>query len=94
MSLECLVTVSNPLGLHARPSARLVTVASQFKSRILIRRMDDLSFVDASSILSVMFLAASHGTRLVIRAEGEDERAALAAVVALFTETQESSHVF
>lgn len=94
MPLEHLVTVTNPLGLHARPSARLVTVVNQFKSRVLIRRVDDARFVDAASLLSVMFLAAAQGTVLVIRAEGEDEADALAAVVALFAEAQESSHVF
>jgi len=91
MPLERLVTVTNPLGLHARPSARLVTVVNQFKSRVLLRRADDPNFVDAGSILSVMFLAAARGTPLV---EGEDEAAAMAAVVALFSEGQESSHVF
>ncbi|OYT72875.1 MAG: phosphocarrier protein HPr [Chloracidobacterium sp. CP2_5A] len=94
MPLERLVTVVNPLGLHARPSARLVTVVGQFKSRVLIRRADEATFVDASSILSVMFLAAAQGTPLVIRVEGEDEAAALAAVAGLFAEAQESSHVF
>lgn len=94
MPLERLVTVVNPLGLHARPSARLVTVANQFKSRVLIRRADADDFVDAGSLLSVMFLAAGQGTRLVIRAEGEDEAAAVEAVAALFADVEESSHVF
>ncbi len=94
MPLERLVTVTNPLGLHARPSARLVTVVNQFKSRVLLRRADEPNFVDAGSILSVMFLGAARGTPLVIRVEGEDEAAAMAAVVALFSEGQESSHVF
>lgn len=94
MPLERLVTVTNPLGLHARPSARLVTVVNQFKSRVLIRRADDPNFVDAGSILSVMLLAVSQGTPLIVRVEGEDEAAALAAVVALLSEGQESSHVF
>lgn len=94
MPLERLVTVVNPLGLHARPSARLVTVVNQFKSRVLIRRADADDFVDAGSLLSVMFLAAGQGTRLVIRAEGEDEAAAVEAVAALFAGVEESSHVF
>lgn len=60
----------------------------------MIRRADAADFVDASSLLSVMFLAAVKGTQLVIRAEGEDEAAAIEAVAALFTENKESSHVF
>ncbi|MGQ9896914.1 MAG: HPr family phosphocarrier protein [Acidobacteriota bacterium] len=94
MPLEHLVTVKNPLGLHARPSARLVTVVNQFKSSVLIRRADEPNFVNAGSILSVMFLSATQGTPLVIRVEGEDEAAALAAVVALLSEAQDLSNVF
>ncbi len=69
-------------------------VVNQFRSRVLIRRADAGDFVDASSLLNVMFLAAAQGSQLVIRAEGEDEAAAIDAVAALFTNPQEASHVF
>lgn len=79
---ECDLIVTNRLGLHARAAAKLVQTCARFSSRItlLCRNRE----VNAQSILGVMMLAAGKGTALSIRADGEDEEAALAAVVALF----------
>jgi phosphocarrier protein HPr len=80
--LEQDITVSNRLGLHARASAKLVQLVSSFKSTVhLISKGRE---VNAQSIMGVMMLAAGMGTQLVVRAEGDDEAAALAAVIALF----------
>jgi phosphocarrier protein len=80
--LERDIVVSNRLGLHARASAKLVQLVSSFKSTVwIISKGRD---VNAQSIMGVMMLAAGMGTSLTVRAEGEDERAALAAVVELF----------
>jgi phosphocarrier protein HPr len=80
--LEQEITVSNRLGLHARASAKLVQLVSSFKSTVhLINKGRE---VNAQSIMGVMMLAAGMGTQLVVRAEGDDEVAALAAVIALF----------
>ncbi|UPG91152.1 HPr family phosphocarrier protein [Luteibacter aegosomaticola] len=80
--LEQEITVSNRLGLHARASAKLVQLVSSFKSTVhLISKGRE---VNAQSIMGVMMLAAGMGTQLVVRAEGDDEAAALAAVIALF----------
>jgi phosphocarrier protein len=78
------VVVGHELGLHARVSARLVKLAGQFESRISIARVDraDGSEADAKSILSILLLAASQGTRMRVRAEGRDESAAIEAVCA------------
>lgn len=78
------ITVTNRLGLHARPAARVVQTASGFKSEIRLRR-DDLE-VNAKSIMGVMMLAAEMGSRVLIRAEGEDEAQAVEALVGLFQE--------
>lgn len=78
------ITVTNRLGLHARPAARVVQTASGFKSEIRLRR-DDLE-VNAKSIMGVMMLAAEMGSRVLIRAEGEDEAQAVEALVNLFQE--------
>jgi len=74
------------LGLHARAAAQLVRLASGFKSKILLSRPDTNAFADAKSILSILTLAASMGTVLFLRVEGEDERDALEAVDRLFGE--------
>ncbi|SDG45704.1 MULTISPECIES: HPr family phosphocarrier protein [Rhodanobacteraceae] len=80
--LERDIVVSNRLGLHARASAKLVQLVAGFKSTVwLISKGRE---VNAQSIMGVMMLAAGMGTSLVVRAEGEDEEAALNAVVDLF----------
>ena len=83
--LEAEVKIVNQLGLHARAAAQLVRLAGSFKSRIKLKRTDNNVVADAKSILSVLTLAAARGTRLVIEADGADEREALTAVAELFT---------
>lgn len=78
---ERRVTVVNSHGIHARPAAEIVKIAAKFKSNITIIR-DDLD-VNGKSIMGVMMLAAECGAEVVIRAEGEDEAAALEALAAL-----------
>ena len=72
---ENVVTIYNPLGLHARPAAVLVKAANQFASNIYIQK--GLMKVNAKSIMGVMMLAAGKGTQLTITAEGPDESEAI-----------------
>ncbi len=76
-----IAEIANRLGLHARPSAKLTQLATQFRSEVWLER--EGRRVNAKSIMGVMMLAASHGTRLTIETEGEDAEAALAAIVEL-----------
>jgi len=80
--IEKKVTVTNKLGLHARPSAKVVQTASGFKSEISLSR--GTMTINVKSMLGVMALAAEHGCELILRAEGEDEKEAIAAIVDLF----------
>ena len=80
---ERRVTISNRLGLHARAAARLVRRATQYTSEIELLREDTKQAADGKSILSVLLLAASRGTRLIIRATGTDEDRAANALVEL-----------
>lgn len=75
------VTISNKLGLHARASAKLTKTASGFRSEVFISRGDRR--VNAKSIMGVMMLAAGLGVDVEIDATGEDEQAAINAIVAL-----------
>ena len=75
------VTISNKLGLHARASAKLTKTASGFRSDVFITRGDRR--VNAKSIMGVMMLAAGLGVAVEIDAEGDDEQAAIQALVAL-----------
>ncbi|MGE0553331.1 MAG: HPr family phosphocarrier protein [Gemmatimonadales bacterium] len=76
--------IVNPLGLHARPAAQLVKLATTFTSQIEIVK-DDLP-VNAKSIMGVMMLSAEYGASVTIRATGSDEVQAVDALVSLFAE--------
>jgi phosphocarrier protein HPr len=67
--IECTITIINKLGLHARAAAKLVNVASKHACDIEIGLPERM--VNAKSIMSVMLLAASQGTELTLRIQGE-----------------------
>lgn len=75
------LTIINKLGLHARAAAKLVGIAGQFESRIVL--VKDGREADAKSIMSVMMLAASQGTELKVRIEGDDASEAWGALLSL-----------
>jgi phosphocarrier protein len=72
------IEIKNKLGLHARAAAKLVHTAARFKSDIKVKKGDEE--VDGKSILGILLLAAGRGAVVTVRADGEDERAALEAV--------------
>lgn len=78
------VKVINPLGLHARAAAQLVRLASRFDCQIKIQRTDNYVIADAKSILSVLTLAASRGTDLIIEIDGAGDQEALAEIEKIF----------
>ena len=71
----------NKLGLHARASAKLTQLASQFQSEVWLSRNDRK--VNAKSIMGVMMLAASKGVVLGIETTGADEAQAMQALINL-----------
>ncbi len=75
---EATVIISNKLGIHVRPAALIVQLASKFESEIKLVKDDDE--VDAKSIMGVMMLAAGMGSKLKITAQGSDEKEAVAAL--------------
>ena len=75
------VAISNKYGLHARPAAELVKLASRFKADLWVGK-EDLE-VNGKSIMGVLMLAAERGSTLTIRAAGEDAKDAVDAVAAL-----------
>jgi phosphocarrier protein len=79
--IEREVRIPNSLGLHARPAAQIVRLASTFASQLELEK-DDLT-VNAKSIMGVMMLAAESGSTIRIRADGPDEEAAVTALAAL-----------
>ena len=76
--------IVNKLGLHARASAKLTQVASNYQSEIWLTRSGRR--VNAKSIMGVMMLAAAKGSVVLVEADGADADAALGALLQLIQE--------
>ena len=73
------------MGLHGRPAAQLAKLASGFSSKItLCRREDPENQADCRSILSLLILAATTGTKLLLEVDGDDCDDACSAIEAFF----------
>lgn len=83
--IETSIEIVNRLGLHARAAAKLVHLASEFESQVLLVAADGEE-IDAKSILGILLLAAGQGARIVLRCSGPDERRATDEIAALFAE--------
>jgi len=75
------LVITNSLGMHLRPAQRLVQTVLKFKCDVFM--IKDGQQVNAKSIMGLLTLAASRGTRLEVVCEGEDAEEALQAVVSL-----------
>jgi phosphocarrier protein len=76
------ITITNRLGLHARPAALVVKAAGTFEAEVFLIKDD--TRINAKSIMGVMMLAAEFGSALTIEAEGPDADLAVKAVAAVF----------
>jgi phosphocarrier protein HPr len=76
------VIVNNHLGIHARPASLIVQTSAAFNADIWLEK--DGTAANAKSIMSVMMLAASCDSKVLIRAAGKDEEKAVEAIVKLF----------
>jgi phosphocarrier protein len=84
LTLERRITIVNKLGLHARAASKFVNVTNRYTSRIDVGNAGKV--VNGKSIMSIMLLAATQGTELVLHVDGEDEEEAMQAVVRLIEE--------
>ncbi len=75
------IEIINKLGLHARASAALTKIASQFQCEVWLSRNNRR--INAKSIMGVMTLAASKGTTIEIETNGANEDEAMFALVTL-----------
>ncbi len=87
--IEREFTVRSELGLHARPAGRFVTLAGRYRAEVSVARGDE--WVSGRSVLSLLSLAAGPGTRLRIRAVGEDAEAAILALGQLLESAHEGT---
>ena len=75
------LVVSNKLGIHARPAAMFVKIASKFDCDIFVEK--DGERVNGKSIMGLMMLAAGPGSKLKVSAAGSDAQQALTDIEAL-----------
>lgn len=73
--------VINDKGLHTRPSTELVKCAANFKSQVRLRYQKES--VNAKSLLGILMLAATRGSKIDVEAEGEDAQGAVDAILHL-----------
>jgi phosphocarrier protein HPr len=76
--------IINKLGMHARASAKFVSLAANFKSDVTLGRNGQ--HANGKSIMGIMMLAAGKGTQVELSVNGEDEDQALTALLALINE--------
>ena len=82
LHVETTIFITDELGLHARPAAKLAQAAQQFESDIYLEY--DSMTVDAKSILDILTLAAGRGASLTLRCKGMDAPVAAAELSSLF----------
>ena len=80
---EAAVTLTNEVGLHARPAVRLTQEAAKFRSAIELSIDGGSVWHDAKSVVKVMRLKAKKGSDIRFRAHGSDADGAIASIVAL-----------
>ena len=68
-------TITNKMGMHARPAAQFVKRASRFQCEVWVEKDDEQ--VNGKSIMGLMMLAAGQGAKLKVTTEGGDAEAAI-----------------
>lgn len=84
---QATITITDPVGLHARPAAVVVRTAGQYKSRIRIEHGEKKA--DARSIIQLLALGVRHGNSVTVIAEGADAPEALEAMLQILANSQQ-----
>lgn len=80
--IEEKVSIINKAGMHTRPAATIVKLASKYKCEFFIYK--DGMDINGKSIIGVMTLAAEMGSEVTLTFEGEDEKEAATEIVEYF----------
>lgn len=75
------VTVTNSVGLHARPATFFIQKSNEFKSSIWVEKSDRR--INAKSLLGILSLGIIKGTQIKVIADGVDEEAAVSSLIDL-----------
>ena len=82
-SAEATVLITHEVGLHARPSVKFTKLAKTFAAEVEMALAANGPWFDAKSIVKVMATKAPKETLLYFRAEGDDAKSAVDALIAL-----------
>jgi phosphocarrier protein len=82
-AVRARVTITHPVGLHARPAVKFTKLAKTFDASIRVRGAPEAPWIDAKSIVKVMALKLRTGTVLELEAEGVAAQPAVDALRAL-----------
>jgi phosphocarrier protein len=82
---EFTYTIKDPLGIHARPAGLLSKLAKTFDGTVVTVEKDG-KVAKASQLMKLMGLGIKQGAEVTVKAEGENEDAAIAAIQAFFNE--------
>ncbi len=80
-------TITDPVGLHARPAGLLVKKAAAFQSGVTVKNLETGKSADAKRIMGVMSLGVKKGHRIELSVEGEDEEMAASELEAFLKES-------
>ena len=83
---EFTYTITDPVGIHARPAGMLAKKAAGFKSTVTVIKGEKKA--DTRRLMALMGLGIKCGETITVRAEGEDEAAAAEAIQAFLTENK------
>ena len=81
LKIEKEITIINRLGLHARPAAKFVRIASGYRSEIWVEKEGEQ--INGKSIMGLMMLAAGPGCKIRVQADGNDAAQAVHEIEAL-----------
>ena len=86
--IEREVVIENELGLHARPAAQFVQMASKFSSNVYV--IKDGERADGKSIMSILTLEVHHGSKVILEVDGEDAEEVVVALENILKGKEES----
>lgn len=83
---EITLTITDPIGLHARPASIMCQEAAKYKSKITLKT--EKATANLKSIMNIMSLGVKTNTKVVIAAEGEDAYAAIASITKVMADNK------
>ena len=85
--VETEILITNPSGMHTRPAKKVVDAAKKFVSDIFICKGERCE--NAKTLIKLMKLGITSGSKIIVRCEGEDEELALETITALISSLTE-----